>query len=339
MRKIISSLICLLLPACVLAADPQIRPDAPDRHVVAPGDSLWSIANLFFKDPWKWPHLWGKNRDNVKNPHWIYPGMVITLDRVKGEMGVTAPADTLPVVKLKPQVRVMEGGQNDVASIPSKVIAPFLTQPLAVDEGELANAPTVVALQEGRVILGEQGLGYASGLPPRASGKWRAYLPGRSLTDPDTEEVLGHEVVYLGDVEVVKPGELATVKVVRNRQEIGVGTRLMTLDATLVGSYLPRAPAEHISGKVISLYGNMQQAAQNHVVTLNRGRRDGLEEGHVLALYKAGQKVKYQGQVPVQLPEERNGLLFVFRVFEKVSYALVMETRLPVTVLDRVETP
>ncbi len=343
MRKIIS-LICLLLPAFALAAEPEIRPDAPSQHVVVPGDTLWSISNLFFKDPWKWPNLWGANREKVKDPHWIYPGAVIYLDRAKGSLqlgdggngGGVSPSEG--VVRLKPQARPIEGGQNAIFSIPGRVIAPFLAQPMAVEENELQSAPTLVALQEDRVMLGQHELGYARGLPQNAEERWQVYLPGKALVDPDSEEVLAHEVVYLGDMDIVKWGNPSTLKVSKVRQEISVGAHLVIAKSALVGQYLPHPPVEHISAKVISLYGGMTQASQNSVITLNKGRRDGVEEGHVLALYKAGKTVKYQDE-DVHLPDERNGLLFIFRVFEKVSYALVMETRLPVVVLDNAETP
>lgn len=344
MRKIIS-LICLLLPAFASAAEPEIRPDAPNQHVVVQGDTLWGIANLFFKDPWKWPNLWGSNREKIKDPHWIYPGAVIYLDRAKGSLqigggGNNGGGDVQPggVVRLKPQARPMEGGQNTVLSIPARVIAPFLAQPMAVEENELQAAPTLVALQEGRVMLGQHELGYARGLPQNAEEKWQVYLPGKALIDPESQDVLAHEVVYLGDMDVVKWGNPSTLKASKVRQEMSVGAHLVAAKPVLVGQYLPHPPVEQITAKVISLYGGMTQASQNSVITLNKGRRNGLEQGHVLALYKAGKTVKYQGE-SVQLPAERNGLLFVFRVFEKVSYALVMETRLPVVELDTAETP
>ncbi len=340
MRKIIS-LICLLLPAIACAADPEIRPDAPERHVVTAGDTLWSISNLFFKDPWKWPHLWGANREAVKNPHWIYPGMVIYLNRATGQLGVQPGAagdGAGGVVRLKPQARPISGGDQAIFSISARVIGPFLARPLAVEPDQLEAAPRIVALPEERVMIGAQDSAFVMGLPADAQDKWQVYQPGKPLIDPDTQEVLAQEVVYLGDVDVVKPGAPATIKVTSVRQEMGLGARLVEASDKLVAQYVPHPPVEKIQGKVISLYGGMTQAGQNTVVTINKGRRDGMEEGHVLALYKAGREVRYQSEY-VQLPDERNGLLFIFRVFERVSYGLIMETHLPVKALDTVQTP
>lgn len=337
MRKIIS-LICFLLPAFASAAEPDIRPDAPDRHVVVKGDTLWGISNLFFKDPWKWPEIWGVNKTGIKDPHWIYPGNVIYFDRKAGQLHIGGSGEANGVVKLSPQMRLDGDGHNAILSIPSRILDPFLSQPLAVEENELDTAPVLVALQEERVILGLRDIGYVRGLKEEMGSKWQAYLPAKPLVDPDTEEVLGHEVIYLGDIDVVKFGEPSTVRVTKTRQEIGRGSRLVAFNQQLASHYLPRAPASNIVTKVISIYGGATQASQNSIITLNKGRRDGLENGHVLALYKAGKTVKYQGD-DVNLPDERNGLLFVFRVFNKVSYALVMETRLPVILMDRAQTP
>jgi hypothetical protein len=343
MRKIIS-LICFLLPAFASAADADVRPDAPDRHVVVQGDTLWGISNLFFKDPWKWPQLWGANRDGVKDPHWIYPGSVIYLDRTTGRLnfgqgaGGNGAVQMGGVIKLKPQMRLDLDGHEAVPSIPSRAIEPFLAQPLAVEENQLLSAPTIVALQEEREMLGVHDIAYIRGAQESMGSKWQAYLPAKALIDPDTEEVLGHEVIYLGDIDITKFGDPSTARVTKIRQEIGRGARLVEFKQRLDDTYLPRPPVAKISAKIISIYGGMTQASQNNVVTLNKGSRDGLENGHVLALYKAGKEVKYQGD-KVQLPDERNGLLFVFRVFNKVSYALVMETRLPVILKDVAKTP
>ncbi|MDD2776664.1 MAG: LysM peptidoglycan-binding domain-containing protein [Gallionella sp.] len=345
MRKIIS-LICFLLPAIASAAQPEFRPDAPDQHVVVKGDTLWGISNLFFKDPWKWPQLWDVNQNDIKDPHWIYPGNVIRFDRNAGKLQIATVSGEVKMadgtVKLSPKAR-MESN-DPIFSIPSRALNPFLAQPLAVEENDLETAPMIVALQEQRVVLGEGELGYASGLTADNGIKWQAYQPSKPLVDPETEEVLGHEVTYLGDVKVVKfadPSKIdepSTVRVTKSRQEIERGARLVPFKEELTSHYLPRAPEGMIESKVISIYGSSTQASQNSIITLNKGARDGLKVGHVLALYKAGKTVQYQGK-DVNLPDERNGLLFVFRVFNKVAYALVMETRLPVTLLDRAQTP
>ncbi len=342
MRKIIS-LICFLLPALAFAAQhetvAELRSDAPDRYTVVKGDTLWDISGKFFKDPWKWPNIWGMNKDTIKDPHWIYPGDIIILDRTTGTLGINQTSGSgNEVVKLSPNVREEPSSHNAILSIPSHAIEPFLSQPLVIEENQFANAPTFVGLREGHVILGADDIGYVKGLSEDKGKKWQVYRPGKAYIDPDNKEVLGHEAVYLGDVNVTKFGPVSTVYVTRVEHEINRGDRLVVPAEVAANHYLPRAPEGKISAKVISVYGGVSQAGQNTVVTINKGTRDGLENGHVLALYRKGEVAKFEGR-DYTLPDERYGLLFVFRVFDKVSYALVMQTHLPVQLLDRAQTP
>lgn len=343
MRKIIS-LICFLLPALAFAAQPETRPqlrsDAPDRHVVVKGDTLWDISGKFFEDPWKWPYIWGMNKDTIKDPHWIYPGDVIILDRASGTLriGQAGTGSASGVIKLSPRVREGRSAHDAILSIPASAIAPFLSQPLVVEESALKDGPTLIGAREGRVILGAHDTGFASGLTRDKGSKWQIYRPGKTFVDPDTKETLGVEAIYLGNAEVTEFADVSTVAITQSAQEIYQGDRLVTPSGEMTGNYLPRSPDSNISASVISIYGGVSQAGQNTIITLNKGKRDGLESGHVLALHHKGETVKSDGK-NFTLPDERYGLIFVFRVFEKVSYALVMQTRLPVQLLDRATTP
>ena len=349
MRKIIS-LICFLLPALAFAAQPdtlpELRSDAPDRHVVVKGDTLWDISGKVFKDPWKWQYIWGMNKDSIKDPHWIYPGDVIVLDRATGTLRIGgSPAISTGstsssgnVVKLSPKAREGHSAHDTIPSIPANVIGPFLSQPLVVEESTLKDAPTLIGAREGRVILGAHDTCFIKGLPSGKSNRWQIYRPGKTFVDPDTKEVLGVEAIYLGDADVTDFADISTATITRSIQEINKGDRLVAPSGKVANAYLPRAPGSKISTRVISIYGGVSQAGQNTVITLNKGSRDGLETGHVLALYHKGEVVKNEGKEHT-LPDERYGLVFVFRVFNKVSYALVMQTKLPVQLLDRAQTP
>jgi len=365
MRKIIS-LICFLLPTLAFSAQSgesrdillDIRSDAPDRHVVVKGDTLWDISGMFFKDPWKWPHIWGLNRDTIKNPHWIYPGDIIFLDRESGALRIgnggaeSAPADSITVtdtgkpntgpidntVRLSPRVRMSPSFHDIIPSIPAKAIAPFLSRPLVIEEDALQDAPTLIGAREGRVILSSGDSGFVKDMPSDKGDKWYVYRPGKTFIDPETDEVLGIEAVYLGIAEVSKHADVSTVAITYSKEEIRAGDRLVVPTAEEIGTYLPRAPESKISAQVISVYGGVAQGGQNSVITLSKGARDGLEIGHVLALYRKGEIVKFEGD-KYTLPDERYGLVFVFRIFDKVSYALVMQTKLPVQLLDGANTP
>jgi hypothetical protein len=345
MRKIIS-LICLLLPLWVYADELQIRPDAPSRYVVVKGDTLWDISGKFYQDPWKWPYIWGLNKDTIKDPHWIYPGDVVRLDRSTGmlSVGEQAMEVTEPrsidsnTVRLSP--RVIEGTSvhDAIPSIPVSILAPFLSKPLAMDENAVDNAPQIIGAREGRVILGEGDTCFARGLNSSLGSTWQIYRPGQKFVDPDTEEVLGVEAIYLGTAEATKFGDVSTLSITSSVQEIRAGDHLIIPSSDAPLTYLPRAPADQISAQIISIYGGVSQAGQNMAITLNKGAREGLQVGHVLALYHKGEVVKSNGE-KYSLPDERYGLAFVFRVFDKVSYALVMETKLPVQLFDRARNP
>jgi hypothetical protein len=374
MRKIIS-LICLLLPILAFVSESEafaaerenpkdilmdVRSDAPDRHVVVKGDTLWDIAGTFFKDPWKWPQIWGFNKDTIKDPHWIYPGDVIYLDRTSGTLrigeGGTIPAgetgaaagissmaasgvsETGNEVRLSPKVIEGPSPHDAIPSIPASAIEPFLTQPLVIEEDALDDAPALIGAREGRVILGNDDTGFVHGLPSDKGDLWQIYRPGKTFVDPDTGEDLGVEAIYLGNAEVTHFADVSTIAITSSVQEIYAGDRLTLPSIKAVNAYLPRAPETKISASVISIYGGVSQGGQNSVITLNKGARDGLQSGHVLALYRKGEDVKFEGD-KYTLPDERYGLVFVFRVFNKVSYALVMQTKLPVQLLDRANTP
>lgn len=341
MRKIIS-LICLLLPTLAFAAAPTNRPelrsDAPNLHVVVKGDTLWDISAKFFKDPWRWPYIWGMNKDTIKDPHWIYPGDVIMLDRASGTLRI---GQSLPIsneLRLSPKPREVQSEHDAIPSIPAKDIAPFLSQPLVIEEGELQNAPTLVGAREGRVALAQHDTAFVKGLSEDKGNQWQIYRPGKTFTDPDSGEILGIEAVYLGNAEATAFADISTVMITRSVLEILKGDRLVAPSTEAINTYLPRAPESNLSARIISVYGGVSQAGQNTAVTLNKGKRDGLESGHVLALYRKGEVIK-SGNENITLPDERYGLLFVFRVFDKVSYALVMQARRPVQLLDSAKTP
>ncbi|MFZ2540577.1 MAG: LysM peptidoglycan-binding domain-containing protein [Gallionella sp.] len=354
MRKIIS-LICFLLPVLASADQLQIRPDAPDRHVVVKGDTLWDISEKFFQDPWKWPYIWGLNKNTIKDPHWIYPGDVVLLDRDSGTLHidqmaaddqVTArePRDALRSsdasdgVRLSPRIREDVSDHDAIPSIPFAAIAPFLSRPLVIEKGMLSSAPSLIGAREGRVILGAGDICFAKGLTSDLGNQWQIYRPGKKFIDPDSDEVLGIEAVYLGNAEVTNFAEISTVSITHSIQEVYQGDRLVAPSAETAATYLPRAPENKISARVISVYGGVTQAGQNMIITLNKGAREGVEIGHVLALYHKGEIVKSAGD-SYTLPDQRYGLAFVFRVFDKVSYALVMETKLPVQLLDIAQNP
>ncbi|MEJ1959602.1 MAG: LysM peptidoglycan-binding domain-containing protein [Nitrosomonadales bacterium] len=332
---------CCLLPTFALADPADVRDNAPDRHVVVKGDTLWGISATFSKDPWKWPQIWGVNKDTIKDPHWIYPGDVILLDRATGTLRVGgsdatgSPSTDSAIVKLYPKIQSTDSEHGVIPSIPVADITPFLSQPLVVEKDGLAGAPSIISTYEQHVIVGNDDIAYVKGLTAGEGTHWQIYRPEKPLKDPDNGQILGYEIAYLGDADVEKFGEISTIRISKAIQEIKPGDNLIQTPETLTSNYVPHAPDHPVDAQIISIYGGVMQGGQNSVVALNRGQRDGLEDGHVLALFRKGEKLNKN----FTLPDVRYGLLFVFRTFEKVSYALVMQTSLPVELLDRAHTP
>jgi hypothetical protein len=340
-------------PAGSSVAVTDLQPDAPDQYTVQKGDTLWGISGRFLKDPWKWPQIWQMNRDQIKDPHWIYPGNVIRLDRSAaggpqltlsgggGASGGTEAEAAANVVKLDPRIRV-EPLESAIPSIPASAIGPFLTQPLVADESALTNAPSIVATEESRVIIGSGDTAYADRIGADAAVNWQVFRPGVPLKDPESGELLGYEAKYVGDARVRRFGNPTTLSITKAREEITRGDRLMPARETNTLNFVPHAPDKPLHGVIMSVDGGVSEVGQFQIVTINRGSRDGIEAGHVLAVYRQGQTVRGTGAIgtkAVTLPEERNGLLFVFRVFEKMSYAMVMKSTRPIYLGDTVHTP
>jgi hypothetical protein len=335
----------------------ELSPNAPDQHVVKPGDTLWDISGLFLKSPWRWPELWGMNRDQVRNPHLIYPGQVLFLVKTDGrarlQIGQRVGGGAGDTVKLSPQMRVSALDNNPIPTIPLHLIQPFLTDAVVFDTDVLATAPRIVAAQEGHVLLGRGDLAYARGDFAGATD-FRVFRNARPLKDPTTKEILGYEAPYVGTADLIRAGEdrkladgkteivPATLQIKQVKQEVGIGDRLAPAPQRNLERYVPHAPDRPMAGQIASVYGEALNAGQNQIVALNRGKRDGVERGHVFALWRDGAAVTDKtGDRPqaIKLPDERHGVLFVFEVYERVSYALIISVKEPVKPGDRFTQP
>ena len=331
----------------------ELSLNAPDSYTVKTRDTLWDISKLFLKSPWRWPELWGMNLDQIRNPHLIYPGQFLYLDKTGGRARLRMGQAVGGNDRLAPRVRSSELGADSLASIPFGLIEPFLNEAVIFQSNELEAAPRIVATQEGRVILGRGDTAYVRGDLSNGTG-YRIFRQPRPLVDPTTKELLGYEAVYVGAAEYTRQGETrvdaagkseivpATFTVTSVRQEAGVGDRLALVPAREYTNYAPHAPQGPMNGQIVSLYGDALTAGQNQIVALNRGTRDGMERGHVLGLIRNGARVvdtTDASKPTLKLPDERHGLLFVFRVFDRMSYALILSVKDPVSPGDRFAQP
>ncbi len=330
----ISVLLAGLMSLTSYADELQLQKDAPSRYTVVKGDTLWDISGKFLKDPWKWPQIWGMNKAEIKNPHWIYPGDVVILDLSGKNPKLSLQRSGMSrTVKLSPSVRSTAMDDMGIPPIPASAINAFIKQPFVMGEGALDNAPRILAAQEDRMMLGAGDLAYATNDGSNTTA-WKIVRPGKVLIDPDNKEVLGYEVTYLGEARTQVAGDPQRVLITAAAQEVQAKDKLIPAEDNYSFRYVPHAPTTDINGRIIAVYGGLSEAGQYTTIILNKGARDGLDEGTVLAVYKNGGKVG-----DVVLPDARSGLVMVYRTFDKVAYALIMQTKRPINKLDFVRNP
>jgi hypothetical protein len=325
-------------------------PNAPDQHVVVRGDTLWDISGKFLQRPWCWPQVWDMNRDQIRNPHWIYPGQIVYFDRVAGKLrlgkGVGADNSGVPTVRLSPQVRSTDAASDAISTVSFKSIEQFLTKPLIVELNELKDAPRIVATQEGHVFLATGDKAYVRG-DLQGKTSFEAFRPGKPLKDPVTKQIIGYEAMYLGSLKVVRTSKVDTephtLTAVTAKEEMGVGDRLIPTEPTPFINYAPHVPAQQTDARIISVYGGVSQAGQNQIVAINRGSKDSIDIGTVLDLRRLGimvpDRTTGNGRGLIKLPDEQYGELFIFRVFNNISYGLVMQVQDTVQVGDIATSP
>lgn len=345
-RKIL--VLLLLAFASSTFAAPTLNPDHPDRYTVVKGDTLWDIAGRFLKSPWRWPDVWHVN-PQVKNPHLIYPGdeLVLSYD-VNGNPIIGLAKRGRPNIKLSPSLR-RSRIDRAIPTIPLDAIQQFLSKPLAVGEDELARAPYVVQPADEHVLSGAGDRLYVRNLKEEGKAKYSVFRPGikyvkHAIKDGEEPEVLGYEAIYVGETTVAKFGEIATLLITSSEREALKGDRLLPLsDNDINENFLPHAPRAEVDAAIISVIDGVVQIGQNQLVVIDAGSREKIDVGTVLGVYTRGKvvtdDVSAERGDTVRLPDERAGTLMVFRVFEKVSFALVMDATSPLHLYDAVRNP
>jgi nucleoid-associated protein YgaU len=351
----------------------ELAPNAPEEYTVKRGDTLWAISGMYLKRPWRWPELWGMNMEEVRNPHLIYPGQQLVLEKSGGmaRLRMRQQADGEPpseTIRVSPRTRIQPLADSVVPTLQMHLIEPFLAEPVIIDEAQLLQAPRIVAAPETRVLITRGDRAYARGLAatplmqrvPGRADDYRVFRNAKALKDPVTQALLGYEAEYLGKASLVRSQGTemvrtssgseqsmvvpATIDIVSAKSEMRVGDRLLPEPPRQFVSYAPHAPSGPVNGTIVSVYGDaVGIAGQNQVVVINKGTADGIEMGHVFAILKDGGQrldVSQPGErSTIKIPDERNGLLMVFRPFEKLSYALILEINDTVKVGDRIVNP
>ena len=321
----------------------SLNPAHPDRYVVKRGDTLWDISAMFLKDPWYWPEIWYVN-PQIANPHLIYPGDVISLVYIDGRPRLILERGN--VVRLSPRVREVPLDEA-IQTIPLDKIRAFLQNPAVLDKDTVRNAPYLVTTRRGHLVHGAGSEVYVRGTEFADGAEYHVTHVGDELRDPDTGELLGYEGIHVGEGTIVRTGDPATMVLNATSREALNGDKLLPAVYEFPLQFVPRPPPSPVQGRIISVTDGVSLIGTYQIVTLNRGSNDGLEPGHVLEIYQAGREERdrfanagFLGlHEKVRLPEEYSGNLMVFKTYEDISYALIMQAENDIHVLDIVRSP
>lgn len=347
LRIFFGALIPLIFSIPAWAEEVILNPVHPSQYIVAEGDTLWQIAGKFLQKPAQWPLVWRSN-PAIKNPNLIYPGDVLAFSVVDGKPQVSiadSSRNNSPVryEKLSPKIRETSIAQA-IKLLPTSEIDQFLSSPNVVNETELESAPYVLSFAGEHIVAGAGERMYVRALPDSKLSNYTVYRKGHAYVDPETQAILGYEAEFIADASLQKAGDPATFLITKAAGEVRSGDHLM---ASATGEnlldFFPRPPEKPLQGSIISVLNGVSQIGQYNIVVLNKGKSDGLAVGHVLDIYQRGKLVAdpfaRDKDSAVALPDEMAGSLMVFRVFEHVSYALIMSATQPIHVLDFVKTP
>jgi len=318
----------------------ELNEDVPETYIVKRGDTLWGISGMYLQEPWRWPELWDVN-PQIDNPHLIYPGDELYLVWVDGQprLRMRRGGD----MKLTPEMRVSPL-KLAIPIIPLDQIGPWLQRNRVMDADEINNSAYIVAQDEEAIIAGPGDRVFGRGPFPDGERTYGIYRVGERYIDPLTDEYLGYQILDMGAAKLLSSNrEVVTeLEITRVTEEVEIGDRLLPYEERVIdASFHPRAPDVEIEGGVmIAVDGGLTQIGDMSIVTINRGKREGLEIGQVLAVYQRGKNVYDKvAKSNVLLPDTRAGLAMVFDAYEKVSYAIILKTTRPLKVGDLVKNP
>jgi hypothetical protein len=331
------------------------EPEYPQTYIVQEGDTLWDISSVFLRDPWFWPEIWFKN-PQVENPHLIYPGDTLAIVYVGGERKIqllargeqgSVLAQTeggLKVLKVNPRVRT-QSIDATIPSIPIESIRHLLARPMIIDEDTLNDSAYIISSLDNHLINSINDKLYVRKLDTtKGIGRYHIYRPNRSLFDPITNELLGYEAIYVGESRLLLGGDPASVRVTSSEREILRNDRVMPMDnSSFERDFFPKPPSSHVSGEIVALVDSISKSGAFQTIAINLGNRDGVESGNILRIRRNGDvipdKTEKDPQFTVKLPDEQIGMAMIIRSFEKLSYALIMEADMPISIQDYVESP
>lgn len=370
MRALLLIRILLLLligtPLIAHATPPTWADHPPEEYIVKRGDTLWCIAEKYLKEPWRWEEVWHAN-PSISDPNLIFPGDKIvirgegshrTLGIARGkhwekyhayhashkENGTEQNGH-----KLRPHIRVSKV-DGAIPSIPLDHIRPFLNHSKVMTEDEIDAAPCVVALAGEHIVSGRGDTVYVDDYYPEMGKVFYFFREGEPYIDPVTHDFLGIEAEVVGEGQVVAHNDVATLYVSRSYREIEIGDRIIKEEEDKLKPFFNlQPPINNATGTIISVFGGVTQIGQYEVVVVTGGEDQNRRVGDVLAVYQKQKSIPIRIQdilttnqerrVLEELPYVRVGETIVFRVFERVSFALVVRATKPMYLHDEVGRP
>jgi len=348
-----------VIPQAPAPAEPAetvvYEPQSPKTYIVQEGDTLWDISSVFLRDPWFWPEIWFKN-PQVENPHLIYPGDTLAIVYVGGERKIqllsrgeqgSVLAQTeggLKVVKVNPRVRT-QSIDATIPSIPIESIRHLLERPMIIDEDTLNDSAYILSSLDNHLINSINDKLYVRKLDTtKGIGRYHIYRPNRALFDPITNELLGYEALYVGESRLLLKGDPASVRVTSSEREILRDDRVMPMDnSSFERDFFPKPPSSYVAGEIVALVDSISKSGAFQTIAINLGNRDGVESGNILRIRRNGDTLPDKNEkdplFTVKLPDEQIGMAMIIRSFEKMSYALIMEADMPISIQDYVESP
>ncbi len=325
-----------------------LRPEHPIEYQVTKEDTLWTIASRFYTEPWQWQEIWYRQEGSADKQS-IYPGDRVHLIYDEGNPKLKVmpgSATDTPYVRLSPSVR-KTSLKSAIPVIPMSSIEQFIEPVRVESESVLEAAPYVAALDKDRVMANQGDTIYVRGLEGVRKEGYGIYRPGDVYIDPETKEVLGYEVIYLGKAKLKRTGDPATLTLVESTREILLKDILLPIqDVHLQREFAPHAPETPLMASLISVYGGVSQIGQYNLVIINKGEQDAVEPGHVLGIYQSGSLVydPYYADLPkgerkFKVPDEKAALMMVVRTFDRVSMGIVLKATKALHLLDIATNP
>ncbi|MCG7551142.1 LysM domain-containing protein [Pseudoalteromonas sp. Of7M-16] len=344
-----------------------VKSDAPKRYVVKKGDTLWDISSLYLNSPWKWPELWQQN-PQINNPHLIYPGDILSLG--VDEHGNPVLIIDKGVRKLSPNVRIIEAKGSAIPTLPLSLLEPYLSYDQALDKGDIDAFPIILGSNKNFKMSVTGHLLYVKGDLTRG-GNYGIYRQGKPYKDG--LRTLAYETMLVGTARALETGDIAdgvpsTVKVETVKREIKAGDFVMPLSQGQdhKANFKMSKPSQGVEGEIIASSNQHREFGPMSVVVLNVGSKQRLVEGNILDIFRQSPTVVERDGTPKyiedsssldkligdvgswfgegnsenstvwHMPSEKVGELMLFKVYDNISYAMVLKTSHPIQVGDSV---